>query len=299
MSAGFRVLGGVFVVLFNCFAAYAGQESFPAWKSKLENKGLDFEASYKVDYFANTKGAIKKDETYVSMSEIILQADTQKAGLWSGGNFFVHLIETSGGKKISSDIVGDLQGVSNIAAPRTARVFELWYEQTILENKLFLLLGIEDLNSEFYVSKYGGLYINSSFGIGPEVAGGRPSVFPLAAPGIRLKFLPNERWEFLTAVYDGDPGDADEDENFPRSDFDKKGGAFLISEAGYHFGGQQTQDALPGFIKIGFWHNTGEFTDLVDGDDLDASGDISEEELFVRDGNTGGYLVADKMLFRE
>ena len=41
------------------------------------------------------------------MTEEILQADTQKAGLWSGGNFFVHLIENSGGKKLSSEIVGD------------------------------------------------------------------------------------------------------------------------------------------------------------------------------------------------
>ncbi len=91
----------------------------------------------------------------------------------------------------------------------------------------------------------------------------------------------------------------DVDEHFPRSDFDKEGGVFFISEAGYHFGGQRPEDILPGFIKAGIWHNTGEFADLTDGEDINGSGDISEDEFFVRDGNTGGYLIVDKMLFRE
>ncbi len=209
MRARFGILKAIFIVMLNCFIAEAGEESFFSWKNKLENNGLNFQASYKLDYFANTHGGIKRDQTTVSMMDINLEVDTQKLSLWQGGKFFVHLIDNSGGEKLSSDIVGDLQGVSNIAAPRTSRVFELWYEQTLIDEKFSLLVGIEDINSEFYVSEYGGLYINSSFGIGPELAAARPSVFPLAAFGVRSKFLFNERWEFLVGAYDGDPGNPD------------------------------------------------------------------------------------------
>ncbi len=299
MRARFGILRAIFIVMLNCFIAEAGEESFSSWKNKLGNNGLNFQASYKLDYFANTHGGIKRDQTTVSMADMNFEIDTQKISLWPNGKFFIHLIENSGVEKLSSDIVGDLQGVSNIAAPRTARLFELWYEQMLLDEKFSVLLGVEDINSEFYVSEYAGLYVNSSFGIGPEVAGGRPSVFPLAALGVRFKFLPNEHWEFLTGAYDGDPGDPDVDEHFFRSDFDKAGGVFLISQAAYRFGGSKDSDVLPGSVTAGVWHNTGDFRDLVDGEDIDGSADIGEDELFVRSGNTGGYLIVDKLLFRE
>lgn len=277
---------GLLLFVFGCLEAYAGMLDISAWKSKAHEKGLSVDFVYTVDYFANTRGGIKRDQAYLSMSEIALELDTEKASLWLGGTFFINVIQNSSGEKLTDAIVGDLQGVSNIAAPRTARVLELWYEHIAIEHKFSVLLGIQDLNSEFYVSGYGGLYLNSSFGMGPEVAGGRPSVFPLAALGIRFKLSPCEQWEFLTAAYDGDPGNPDEDEHFPRFDFDQDGGVFLISEVGYHFGGQQIEDVLPGFIKLGVWHNTGQFADVVNENDLDY-------------GNMGGYVMVDKMLIRE
>ena len=198
------------------------------------------------------------------------------------------MIDTSGGRKFSGEIVGDLQVISNIEAPRTTRLFELWYDHTFLENKLSILVGLHDYNSEFDVTQYGGLFINSSFGIGPDISSSaRPSIFPLSAPALRVKITPSEEWEFLFGVYDGDPGDPDTSEHFPRSDYDADGGAFLASEAAYHF----APDSLPGSIKLGVWHNTGEFDDVVA---VDRNGDPIK-----RDGNTGGYLVVDKMLYRE
>lgn len=246
------------------------------------------EAAYAVDYFANTKGGLKRDDTYLSNLDLVLTVNTKRLGLWDHGTFQAHMIDNSGNKKLTGDIVGDLQGVSNIEAPRTTRLYELWYEQSFFEDKLSVLMGIEDYNSEFDVTEYGGLYVNSSFGIGPEISkNARPSIFSLTAPALRVKITPNDQWQFLLGVYDGDPGDPNTSKHFPRSDFDHEGGAFIASEAAYHF----TGDALPGFIKLGVWHNTGEFNDVSAVDD---NGDPLK-----RDGNTGGYLVIDKMLYRE
>jgi len=226
--------------------------------------------------------------TYLSNLDLRLTLDTEQLGLWDNGTFFAYAIENSGGEKLTGSIVGDTHGVDNIEAPRSIHLYALWYEHTFLDETLSVLIGFHDYNSEFDVTEYGGLYLNSSFGIGVDISGnGRPSIFPLAAPAVRVKVSPSDRWDILMAVYDGDPGDPDESEHFPRSDFDSEGGAFIATEVAYHM----SEDTLPGFVKLGIWYNTGDFIDVVD---TDSSGDEIK-----RNNNTGGYLVIDKMLFQE
>ena len=262
-------------------------ENIKERRRALSEKGLSFEPSYMVDYFVNTQGGLQRKDTYLGNLDLVFTVDTGKLGLWENGTFRAHMIDNSGEPKLTGEIVGDLQGISNIEGPRRNWLYELWYEHAFSEN-LSVLAGIHDHNSEFDVTEYGGLYINGSFGIGPEIsAGARPSIFPMTAPVVRAKITPNEQWQLLLGVYDGDPGDPDVSKHIARSDFDKEGGAFFASEAAYFF----TGDALPGFIKLGAWYNTGEFADVIDVDD---NGDP-----VVRDGNTGGYLVVDKMLYRE
>ncbi len=263
-------------------------EDIRNFRSQLSDKGITFEPGITVDYFANTKGGLQRKDTYLTNLDLILTINTSKLGLWDHGTFQAHMIDNSGGRKLTGEIVSDLQSVSSIEGPRKTWMYELWYEHMFMEDALSLLVGIHDLNSEFDVSEYGSLYVNGSFGIGPEISvGARPSIFPLTAPAVRVKITPNEQWQFLVGVYDGDPGDPEESTHLPRSDFDREGGAFIVSEAAYHL----TGDVLPGFIKVGAWHNTGEFDDMMA---LDGNGDPVK-----RDGNTGGYLVVDKMLYRE
>jgi porin len=265
-----------FLFVFSFLPFYAAAEDFPV------------EITYTVDVFHNAQGGLRRTTAYVDNLDLTLTVDAEKLGLWKNGTLFVYALSNGGSKKITGETVGDLQGISNIEAPRTTRVYELWYEHRFFENALSVLAGLHDYNSEFNVTEYGGLFINSSFGIGAELSGNaRPSIFPLAAPGTRIKAAPKENWEFLLGIYDGDPGDPEEDEHFPRSDFDSKGGVFLAAETAYHF----YNDPLPGFIKIGIWHNTGEFADVVD---VDSGG-----AAVTRDGNTGGYVVVDKMIYGE
>ena len=263
-------------------------DHFNETRSSLEEKGIAFEAVYTIDYLANTQGGLQRKDTYLSNLDLTLTVDTAQLGLWEHGTFFAYMIDSSGGDKISGSIVGDTQGLDNIEAPRTTRLYEMWYEHSFLDETLAVLIGFHDYNSEFDVTEYGGLYLNSSFGISVDISGaGRPSIFPLTAVALRVKVTPNDHLELLFAVYDGDPGDPDISEHFPRSDLDADGGAFIASEVDFYF----SEDVLPGVVKLGVWHNTGEFDDIVD---TDPAGDAIK-----RNGNTGGYLVIDKMLFRE
>ncbi|VAX35567.1 hypothetical protein MNBD_UNCLBAC01-657 [hydrothermal vent metagenome] len=257
-------------------------------RSAFEKKGITFESVYTIDYFANVQGGLQRKDTYLSNLDIMLTVDTEQFGLWENGTFFVYALDNSGGQKLTGSIVGDLQGIDNIEAPRTTRLYEMWYEHTFLDGALSILMGFHDYNSEFDVTEYGGLYLNSSFGISADIsASARPSIFPLVAPAIRIKSILSENVNILFAVYDGDAGDPDTSEHFPRSDFDSEGGAFIVSEFDYFF----SANVLPGFIKLGAWYNTGNFDDVLD---INTSGDALK-----RDGNVGGYLVIDKMLYQE
>jgi porin len=254
--------------------------------------GWTFEAVYTGDYFANVRGGLRRDRTYMDNLDLTMTLDTGSAGLWEGGTFFVYALSNGGAERLSGSIVGDLQTVSNIEAPRTTRLYELWYEHVFLEDRLSVLAGLHDYNSEFAVTEYGGLYLNSSFGINPEIAGGaRPSIFPLTSPGLRVRIAPDEQWTFLLGVYDGDPGDPEISEHLPGSTFSSDQGAFIAAEAAHHFHYERNARRYPVTSKIGLWVNTGKFEDLIDTDE--------DGDPLQRRGNYGGYVIVDTLLYRE
>jgi len=159
--------------------------------------------------------------------------------MWSGGTLFVYGLRNNGGDP-SANLIGDLQTASNIEAPNQFIVHEAWYEQNFADGMVSILAGLHDLNSEFYASDYASLYLNSSFGIGPELSGNVPaSLFPKAALGARIRFAPFEGAYVQAAIYDGDPA---------TRGFKKGEGQMDIVEAGYTF-----ED---GAYKAGYWMHT-------------------------------------------
>lgn len=261
---------------------------FAQIRQQWEEKGISTEIVYVGDWFANTEGGTKRGDSYLGNLDLSATFDTKALGLWDHGTLFVYALDNHGTEKLTGEIVGDTQTISNIEAPRAFRLFELWYEHTFNNDKISALIGLHDFNSEFNVTEYGGLFINSSFGVNAEIASGaRPSIFPLAGPAFRLKVIPNEQWTALFGVYDGDPGDPEISEHLPRSILASEGGAFIAGEVTYHF----INDELPGFIKIGKWYNTGDFDNLTATD--------SNGNAVVENGNYGGYVIIDKMLYHE
>jgi len=123
-----------------------------------------------------------------------------------GLKLFVFVLDTHGGAP--SDRVGDVQGVSNLQAPERLRLEELWIQQNVFGNRLSVLAGRYDLNSEFYRLQSAGLFVNSSFGIGPELAQSGaegPSIFPNTSVGALLAFKSSPNAVLRVAVLDGVP----------------------------------------------------------------------------------------------
>jgi porin len=104
------------------------------------------------------------------------------------------------------EYVGDAQGFSNIDdVPRT-HLYELWFQQKLLADKLRVKAGKIDANSEFAVVQSAGDFLNSSMGYSPTILAF--PTYPEPQLGLNAFVEPREHYHvgmglFRTA-HDGD-----------------------------------------------------------------------------------------------
>lgn len=175
------------------------------------------EIVYTADVTAGLSGVDKKAGRFLDNLDVILDGDLEAAFGWKGARAHLYLLNNSGGAP--NDLIGTLQGVDNIEVPRPrARLYELWIEQSFADDRAALLMGLYDLNSEFYSTEASDLLINPSFGIGSEFAStgpNGPSIFPSTTLAARLRVGDPEGVAFQAAVLNadaatlGDPGGPD------------------------------------------------------------------------------------------
>lgn len=200
--------------------------------------------------------------------------------MWRNGTFNIYLLANSGGDP--STRIGDFQIASNIEADNTFKIYEAWYEHRFLDDKFSILGGLHDYNSEFYMLEYGSFFINSSFGIAPEVSQVGPSIFSTTALASRLSLQPVENTYLKAVVYDGVPGDPGEPKG-THINFDRGDGLFLGIEGALLAGKDPFES---GYYKLGLggWFHTMEFEDF---------------NGITRDDNNGLYFIGEKNLFSE
>ena len=264
-------------------AADDGENPAEAWllgdwsgqRTALAERGIDLELVATVDVLGNASGGISRGVEAPFNFDLALEVDTEKAFGWAGGRLRLYFLGNTGGD--TNNHVGALQVASNIEAPDTVKLYEAYYEQAFLGDRASLLLGLHDLNSEFYVTDLSGVFLNSSFGVGQEVAQIGPSIFPTSALAARLRLAPTDNTYVMGAVYDGVPGDP----NNPYGthvDFARGDGVLVIGEAGYL--ASEGRHAKLGF---GGWHQT-EFDNMITG---------------VRGDNHGYYAIGEVDVWRD
>lgn len=243
-----------------------------AWSAR----GLDLEAVVSTDVLGVVSGGLDEGFEAPSQFDLVATLDTEAASWWQHGTFALYLLGTAGGDL--SARAGDLQVASSLEAPDTVSVFEAWYEHRFLEDRVAMLVGLRDLNADFYVLEHAGLFLNSSFGIGVDASQVPPSIFPTSAFGARLRIDTSAQTYVQVAAFDGIPGDPD-DPYGPEVHFNDGDGIYVIGEAGLHGG-----DGRYFKLAAGAWHNSAAFEDF--------SGT-------PRDSNTGGYLLGEVDVVRD
>ena len=209
-----------------------------------------------------------------------------------------------GGAGLGRSALFGLSVPSGIEALPSTRLYEAWYEQTLLGGKVALKLGQIGADTEFLVSQYAGLFINATFGwpnvTSYDLPSGGPA-YPLAAPGLRLKLAPDPHWTLLAAVFDGDPsGAARFGTTADPQLLDRNGTAFrltdrplTVAEVAYAYS-DKAAGLLPGIVKLGGWRHFGDFAATIP----TASGLTLGSGAGALRGNNGVYALVDQMVYR-
>lgn len=165
--------------------------------------------AYTADYWHSLEGGLEQGGAYLDQLDLIVAWDGAGVGI-DGWHANAHLIYNNGGS--ISRLVGDTHVLSNIESDRAVRLLEAWVEYRAAGDlDRSIKLGIYDFNSEFDASEVGGALINSTFGMGVDVAqsgDAGPSIFPYTGLGLRGLWQLNDSWRVQAAVIDGVPIDA-------------------------------------------------------------------------------------------
>ncbi len=235
----------------------------------LEESGFLVSAENVFEYSSVIDGGVNEGDSSRNLFVADLEVDTETLFGLKGGTFFVQFLSVTAETGGSGD-AGDLQGYTNIESESTLNVlYELWYQQVWLNERVRVKAGKVDANTEFaYVAPLqdytaAGELTHSSAGFQPTIAG-FPS-YPDPAMSVNLFLTPYQGNEIQFAVgyglYDGATGvdgiatgargpssfisSSESDDYFHISE-----GQFSWDEAGPCFGGS---------VSVGGYYHTGDW----------------------------------------
>ena len=172
------------------------------FRTMLAGHGMELDISSLDEGLGTTNNAADTNTggRYHGVTDVVFSLDTGGVGWWAGGSFVIDLQNTRGGD--ISDLVGDVQGVSNIVAPPGTRFVEYFLDQSFGDGRFRLKIGKQDANADFVVAEGGGEFINSSFGLIPTVP---LPTFPAPALGVMAGWSPSDAVHFKAGYWDGSP----------------------------------------------------------------------------------------------
>jgi len=237
----------------------------------------ELSALYTADALWNVHGGLQEGSAYLDYIELAAGVDAGRALGWDGVTLFASAFRRND-PTFSERYVGDSLVVSNIDASSPMQFLEAWAEWAFdAAGPGSLRLGLYDLSSEFDVLDSRGIFLNSAYGTGLDIAQtglNGPSLYPVTALGARLAWAPHERLLLKTAVLDGVPGDPGE-RGRSRLHLSSSEGALWIVEA--TGGGERL------WAGAGYWRYTTDFPDIEDADD----------DAMTRNDNAGGYVMLE------
>ena len=135
------------------FRRWAEQDyMFGDWgglRTDLSRRGVDFEFFYAASVPDNLSGGLSPGGLYQGALLMTMDLNSQKLVGYEGGTFHVSGLWLNGQKPFSDKYVGDLNKVNALDFPNAARLWELWYQQKILDGKLAFKAGELSIDRDF------------------------------------------------------------------------------------------------------------------------------------------------------
>ncbi|HMA32199.1 MAG TPA: carbohydrate porin [Casimicrobiaceae bacterium] len=283
----------------------------------LAQRGMSLGVTETSEVLGNLTGGVRRGSAYDGVTEIVLSVDAAKALGWTEGAFNLSLLQIHG-QNLSAQNLYNLQTVSGVTADPSTRLWELWFQRSLMDGKLDVKIGQQSLDQEFMVSQYSGLYLNTMMGWpmlpSADLYAGGPA-YPLSSLGLRVQADPTQGSTLLAGVFDDNPpGGPFGDDSQVRgreshgTAFNLDTGALFIAELQYpvNLAGAEAPHCdpadcgLPGSYKLGAWYDTAGFADQrYDSNGLSLADPASNGVPLEHRGNFSVYVVADQRVWRE
>lgn len=255
-----------------------------------EGPAVDPHVVYKGEFGRVLTGGLLRENSYIGNLDLTVNFDLGRLAGLEGWSLFLYGLGNHGvdAGQTPSAHVGDLQMTSNIEARADdMHVYGVHVSKSFWQDQASVLLGLYDLNSEFYVTEASTGFLNGSFGMAAEFAQtgvNGPSIFPYTAPAMRLRMAPNAYY-VQAAVLSAQAGDPDHPKGNPIR-WGKDTGSLVVLEAGRQRG-EKEDDGLKK-IALGVWGYTRTFDHLWE-TTQDGSGNSQPQQ----NHNAGGYLLLE------
>ncbi len=257
-------------------------------------RGIDFPVEFTAEVLGNVAGGSERTAIFESLLNAGVALDFEKLLGWKGASASVRVIYPQG-TGLTQTAVHDFNTLSNIDSYDSLRLYDAWFQ---LESGPWSLRAGQLLaDAEFFNSDYATLFLNSSFGAIPTISQNFAApIFPIAAPGLRLKVSPNDSLSIETACFSGDVGGADtNNKHNTRLSFRSADGVLVFGEIGY------TQNPLPQeavhglrrTYKLGGDYDSKRFDDLGSGHGHHGNFSlyaVTDQELWHAGGDDGASL---------
>ncbi|HTH98034.1 MAG TPA: carbohydrate porin [Stellaceae bacterium] len=273
---------------------------------KLSDKGISLSATETSEFLSDVSGGLKRGSAFDGRLEMDLDLDLAKLAGWQGATIHASAYQIHG-RGLSGNYTGNILDVSNIEAERTTRLFDLYLEQSLMGGKLSVRLGQIAADDEFITSSTAGTFINGAFGWPGITAADLPSggpAYPLATPGVRVRYNFSDQLSWQTAVMNGNPGGDTYAADGQAHDanglaFPLNQGVFVITEGSWSRAGDKDKGVLPATYKLGAWYDSQPFADQrFDQNGVSLASPASNGIPRNHNGDWGIYGVVDRMLYR-
>jgi len=281
------------------------------FRTDLSKRGVDFEFVWFGALANNVSGGISVGSEWEGAMLMMMSLNSDKLVGYHGGTLAASSLYIHNTREFSRYRIGDLNKVSLLDFPDSLRLWELYYEQKFLRDRVSLKAGQLAIDRdfilpEFYNSLAGITFLNQTFFYPtlafnvwdvPGLAPGHHALAstPYGAPGARLRVDPSPHWVVQAGVYDGLP---DTSWSGTRVNLNEAEGALIYGEVGYRLNQGDGETGLKGNFKVGVYYHTDDYA-TIDEATLAAFGVIPPGSVTQNSGNYGVYALIDQQLYRE
>lgn len=233
-------------------------------------RGVGIEAFNTTDGFYSIRGGLRDGLAVSNEFELTATADLAALFGWAGATVYLHSAGSGGREPV--ELSGSIHEPSDLVDDEALQVLEFWIEQSLLDQRLSVLAGLFEVDSEFDVRETADVFLNSGFGMGlelPDIEVDGPSISSLSGLGVRTRLQVLPQFSLRGAVIEGVSGDLDDGD-----------GRFWIGEAAWQPQGFEFLS-----IGVGGWRYSGRF------ERLDGRG--------TRGSTSGAYAFVEGVLFNE